>query len=269
MAKRAARAAFSGDGDQDGHGKARHFAQVVSDGFGLAALFGVHAGICAGRIHEDEDGAVEFRGELHRAQGFAIAFGLGLAEIAREALLGVAAFLAADDHYGLAVKFRHAGDQRGVVGKIAVAVDFGEIVEEQADEIVGVGALGMAGEQEALPGAEMSVEIALELVHFPADAFDFAGLVAAGRRKQAEFGHVALERVNYPLLLFILFAAGAGWQFFGRSLLRRVLFCAGVRIFFFLCAGCGILGRCGRDRPEILARIASPRRLPERRGGRL
>ena len=79
-------------------------------------------------------------------EGFAIAFRLSLPEIVREALLGVAAFLAADDHDGLAVKFGYAGDERGVVGEIAVAMDFGEVLKEEADEIVGVGPLGMAGE---------------------------------------------------------------------------------------------------------------------------
>ena len=174
---------------------------------------------------------------MHGAESFAIAFGLGLAEIAREALLGVAAFLAADDHDGLAVKFGHAGDERGVVGEIAVAMDFGEVVEQEADEIVGVGTLGMAGEQEALPGAEMSVEVALELVHFATDAFDFAGLVATGGGKEAEFGDVAFEGVNYALFLLVLFAAGGWGWIFGTCLFECAGFRGGVRIIFFFCGG--------------------------------
>ena len=46
--QRAAGAAFAGDGHDDGHGQARHFAQVAGDGLGLAALLGVDAGVGAG-----------------------------------------------------------------------------------------------------------------------------------------------------------------------------------------------------------------------------
>ena len=97
--QRAAGAAFAGDGDDDGHGQARHGAQIDGDGFGLAALLGVEAGIGAGRIDKREDRPAELGGELHQPQRLAIALGLGLAEVARHALLGVAALLVAEDQH--------------------------------------------------------------------------------------------------------------------------------------------------------------------------
>ena len=63
--QRAARAAFAGDGHDDGHGQARHLAQISRDGFGLAALFGVNARIRSRRIDECENRPAKFRGQLH------------------------------------------------------------------------------------------------------------------------------------------------------------------------------------------------------------
>ena len=97
----------------------------------------------------------------------------------------------------------------------------------------------------------MSVEIAFELVYFAADAFDFAGLVAAGGGKQAEFGDVALQGVNYALLLLVLFAARGGGWLLGSRLLGCVRFCGGVRIIFFFARRRGVLGRGSGRRLEI------------------
>ena len=179
--QRAAGTAFTGDDHQNRHREPRHFAQIMSDRFGLTALFGIDARISAWRIDEDKDRPPEFRGELHRAQCFAIAFRLCLAEITREALFGVASFLIPYDHDRFAVKFGHTGDQRGIVGEIAVAVDFEEIFEQNADVIVGVRALRVTRQKQTLPGAEIGVEIALEFVHFLADSFDLDRLFAGGR----------------------------------------------------------------------------------------
>ena len=58
-------------------------------------------------------GRLKLRGKLHQAQRFAIAFRLGHAEVAQQLLLGIAAFLLADDHHGLAVEVGHAADDGG------------------------------------------------------------------------------------------------------------------------------------------------------------
>ena len=144
-------------------------------------------------------GRPEFRREFHGAQRLAVALRLGLAEIAGHALLGIAPFLAAHHHHRLAMKPSHAGDQRGIVREIAVAMNFAEIFEEQPDVILGVGPLRMARQQQALPGNEIRVEVALELLDFALQAVDVrAGRVGwAGQTPQV--GHVAFERLNFAV----------------------------------------------------------------------
>src|SRR5579863_10070838 len=99
-AERAAAAAFADHSGQDRNAEARHLAQVDGDGFGLAALLGVDAGIRAGGVEEGDNGPVEFGGEAHDAKSLAVSLRLGHAEVAVEFLLGVAAFLLADNDDG-------------------------------------------------------------------------------------------------------------------------------------------------------------------------
>ena len=82
-------------------------------------------------------------------------------------------------------------------------MNFAEIFEQQADEIVGIGPLGMAGELDALPGVEMRVEIALQLLDFPADAIDVRGGGVGGIGEAAELGNIAFERINFDLAALV------------------------------------------------------------------
>ena len=125
--ERAARSAFARHGDDHRHAQPRHLAQVVSDGFGLAALFGVNARIGARRVDEREDRPLEFLCDFHYTQRLAITFGFGHAEVALLALLGGAALLMTDDDARLAVKARQAGDQRRVIAEAPVAMNFAEV----------------------------------------------------------------------------------------------------------------------------------------------
>ena len=52
--QRAPAAAFAGNRRHDGNLQAHHLAQIVGDGFRLAAFFGAQSGICAGSVHESE-----------------------------------------------------------------------------------------------------------------------------------------------------------------------------------------------------------------------
>ena len=120
----AARAAFAGDRDNDRNRQPCHFPQISRNRFALPALFGVDSGIRAGRVDKRENRPAKFRGELHHAQGFAIAFRLGLAKIPSHALLGVAPFLMANHRHRATMKLRQSGDHRLIVAKRAVAVQF-------------------------------------------------------------------------------------------------------------------------------------------------
>src|SRR5277367_939611 len=72
----------------------------------------------------------------------------------------------------------------------------------------------------------MRVEILLQLLHFPADAFDLHRLFTRGRREAAQFGHVAFQRVDHALFLFFNIRRscgccglrlGRGWRFYLRD----------------------------------------------------
>ena len=96
--QRAARAALADDGDDDRHLELRHLEDVAADRLGLAALLGADAGIGARRVDEREHRQAELLGQLHQAQRLAVALGPRHAEVARRALLGVAALLVAEHH---------------------------------------------------------------------------------------------------------------------------------------------------------------------------
>ncbi len=171
--QRAARAAFANDGGDDGHLKLRHLEDVAADGFGLAALFGVDAGVGTGRVHEREHGQLEFFGRLHETQGLAVALGLAHAEVAHGALFGVAALLLAQHHAGVAIETRQAAHDRQVVRIVAVAVQFNEVGEDVAHVVERVGALGVAGNLGDLPRAQIAVDVLGELLALFAELVDF------------------------------------------------------------------------------------------------
>ena len=66
-------------------------------------------------------------------------------------------------------------DHGCVVAEGAVAVQFVEIFKQQAHVIHHVRALRMAGQERALPGADVFVEIAAQLRDFTAHAFELVG----------------------------------------------------------------------------------------------
>ena len=139
------------DDHDDGHAELGDFLEVIGDGLRLAALFGADAGISAGRVNEGEDGAAEFLRQLHEAQGLSITFRLRHAEVAQEFLLGVAPFLVADDHHGLALKPCQSAHQCWIIAKAPIAMELGEIGEEILNVVERVGPLRVAGQEDALP----------------------------------------------------------------------------------------------------------------------
>src|SRR5271166_2670395 len=167
-------AAFAGDGDDDGNRETGHFAEIAGNGFALAAFFSVDAGISAGSVDEGEHGAAEFCGELHDAESFAIAFGLGLAKIANHALLGVSSLLLADDGHRPAAKLPHAGDERLVVTKTAVSVQLNEVCNHEADPVQRMGTLRVPGDLSPLPRTEMSIELAAQFENLVLEALELS-----------------------------------------------------------------------------------------------
>ena len=158
-AQRAARTALAQDRRDDGHLQQKHLAQVDGDGLGDVAFLGADAGVGPGRVDQGDDRQVELVGQAHQAQRLAVAFGVGGAKVAANVLLGVAAFLGAQDHNGAVAQLGKAAHQRLVVGIKPVAMQLAELAKGRLDVIQGVRPLGMAGQLDPLPGSQVRVNL--------------------------------------------------------------------------------------------------------------
>src|SRR5438105_136362 len=198
-----ARAPFPRHRNEDGHGQPRHFPQVPCDGFALTAFFRIDAGIGALRIHKAENRPAELGRELHYAQRFPVSFRFGLAEVARQALLGVASLLMADDRHGPAVILRKARNDGFVVGEAAVAVQFHEIRKKIIDVVQRVRPLLVPRDLFALPGPQMGIKLETQLRHLLADALQLCLFVPiAGQAPQ--FLDIFLEMFDHFLAFGLL-----------------------------------------------------------------
>jgi len=151
----------------------------------LAAFLGVDAGVRARRVNEGEHGAAEFCGELHDAESFAIAFGLGLAKVANDALLGVSSLLLADDGDGTAAELAHASDEGFVIAEVAIAVKFDEVCDHQVDPVQRMRTLRVPGDLGSLPRTKMRIKLAAKFEDFVLEALEFGVAVYSAAGKTA------------------------------------------------------------------------------------
>ncbi len=121
-------------------------------------------GYAAGVSMKMTIGPVELLRQLHHAQRLAIALGPGVAEVAEDLLLGVAALLMPDDRYRLALVLGQAADDGVVVGEAAIAVQLVEAGEEALDVVEGVRPGRVARDEHALPRRQVGVELAANLL---------------------------------------------------------------------------------------------------------
>ena len=125
--------------------------------------------------------------ELHQAKRLAVALGVGHAEVALEALLGVASPLVADDHDRLAVETRPAGDDRRVLAIEAIAVQLDEVGEGELQVVDRERAPGVARHLHALQRGQVAVDLRPQLAELPLerrDLLDHAELPVAGEPLQ-------------------------------------------------------------------------------------
>ncbi|OQA28797.1 MAG: hypothetical protein BWY59_00669 [Verrucomicrobia bacterium ADurb.Bin345] len=155
----AAAAALADDRHDHRDGKREHLVNVVRDGLRDMPLLGDDAREGAGRVDERDDGRAEFRRQLHQPQRLAVALRIRASEIAFEVAFRVSALLGADEHDRLAAHAGEAADDRAVVGKAAVAVQFHEVRRDGADVIERIGAERMPRHLHALPGGQVLVDI--------------------------------------------------------------------------------------------------------------
>src|SRR5579864_2444408 len=199
--ERAAAATYADNGCNDRNLQAGHLAQVVGDGFGLSALFGLHPGICAVSVDQGEDRAAEFFRDLHDADRFAVSLGMGRAEVTVDALLHVAPLLRGDEHDFFAVEAGHAADDGGIVAEAAVSVNFAEVREDALDVVERLGALRMSRQFGLLPGAGRGVHFAAQGLDAVLELGDLPlhGSVGIGG---LHFGDLALDLLEFLLHFF-------------------------------------------------------------------
>ena len=160
--QRAARSAFADDRHHDRHAQFRHRVKIAPDGFRLPAFFRADAGISPRRIDERHDRYAELLRQLHQPQRLAITLRLGHAEISVELILGVASLLMPDHHDRLAAETRQATDDRGILRKQTVALQFLEISKNVLEVVQGVRPLRMPRDLRDLPRRKLAVDIPRE-----------------------------------------------------------------------------------------------------------
>src|SRR5262249_25938549 len=104
------------------------------------------------------------------------------------------------------MKAREARHQCGIIPVASVAVQFRKIREEQPRKIQRVRPLRMARNLGALPGAEMSVELALEFAHLLAQTLQLF-FRRRRRRDPAQIFDFALKLSQFPLSLPLVYGA--------------------------------------------------------------
>ena len=183
--------------DDAGHHRGRQ-AQAGTDGsgdgLGLATFLGAAPRIGAGRIDKAQHRQPEPPGKLHQARRLAVSLGPRHAEIAFDAFLGAASLFRAHDHHGLATEARHATDHGVILGIVAIASQWREILEQLVDDGADPRTLGMTCHLDLFPGPQLFIG----LFQFALDAglqlADFVGDVdAAVRTHMAEFLDLALK----------------------------------------------------------------------------
>ena len=199
---RAARAAFAEDHRDVRHAEIEAGFGRARDGFGLAALLRVDAGIGAGGVDQRQHRNVEPVGHLHQPHGLAVALRPRHAEIMLEAGFGGRALLVADDADALALEPAEAADDGLVLGELAVAGERDELGDQRADVVEAMRPLRMARDLRLLPGRQLGVEIAKLLRGFglePGDLVGDVGRVVAGLHRAQflglglKFGHRLFE----------------------------------------------------------------------------
>src|SRR5579859_1727264 len=169
--ERSPRTPFTCDRNNDRNRKARHFAKVSGDRFRLSALFGADTGIGTRSVDKRKYRSSELGGQLHDAERLAVALRLGLSKVTQKPLLRVAAFLVPDNCNRPAVEFRESRDQRFVVAKAAVAVQFDKVRKKHSKVVQGIWPLSVSGNLRTLPGSKVAVKLLAQLRHLLAEAF--------------------------------------------------------------------------------------------------
>ena len=88
----------------------------------------------------------------HEPPGFPVALGVGHPVVAGHVLARIVAFAMAEDHHHAVIEARQSAHDGRVVGVQTVTGELDELAADGAHEVVRVGAFGMPGHLDRLPG---------------------------------------------------------------------------------------------------------------------
>ena len=193
-ADRAPGHALAGDRGDQRHTDREALLRRAGDRLGLAPFLRLHTRKGAGRVRQGDHRQAEPIGQIHQADGLAIAFGPRHAEIVLEAARRVIAFLLADDHDAAPAQFAKAADHGGIVGEIAIAGERHEILDQPVDIIPEMRALRMAGHLGLLPGRQLRIAIAQHALGAILQAADLRlDIGLGGGRRVTQLGDPGFE----------------------------------------------------------------------------
>ncbi len=120
---------------------------------------------------------------------------------------GVVALLLADHHHRPATEAPEPADDRLVIAELAVALQLDELVDQGVEIVDEVRTLGMAGHLGLLPGREVGVGLAAEILHLALQRRDVvvhAALVAGVVRQGFEFAELGLQLGDGPFEIEVM-----------------------------------------------------------------
>ena len=178
----AARAALADDGGDQRHGELQRGLDRARDGFRLAALLRLDAGIGARGVDEGQHRQAEALGEEHEPARLAIAFGPRHAEIMAHPRLGIGALLMRDRLHRETAEPPDAADDGAILGEGAVAGERHELGQQRVEIGAAVRPVGMARELHLLPRRELGEGLGQEPARLGLEPADLVGDidVAAG-----------------------------------------------------------------------------------------
>jgi hypothetical protein len=102
----------------------------------------------------------------------------------------------ADDEHFVLIESCEAGQQRAIVAKAAVAVQFDKVFEHQRDIVGRVRPILMPRDLHNLPRREIAINLPRDIVHLTAHAAEFFFLFGSAGRRLSQSAQLSFERQN-------------------------------------------------------------------------
>ena len=125
----------------------------------MTALFCALAGKGAGGIDQGDDGQAKPIGQIHQADGFAIAFWPRHAKIAGDARFGIMPFFMTDDHNRAVTQTGQPAHDGMIIGKITIPGQRGVFLEQLFNIIFTMGPIRMARHLAFTPRGELGIKL--------------------------------------------------------------------------------------------------------------